>query len=236
MSPALRRLKALLALARGSEGPEGVNAQAKAEAYAAKHGLNVADAAIDAGSVQDAVSGSTYVPGNSALWRASLGWKIAGYCGVSMVRHGAQNRWTVIGSQADIALWTMFFERTVAQIDAEAARFVRDLPPWASARTEGDTFRKSAARGFAARLAEHKAESAEAATNQRATADVVPDGPTYAMVLVGRELAVKAGEQRMFPKLGTTTIKSSGSGSTRTAGYAFGKGLGVHKAEVGGAS
>ena len=108
-----------------------------------------------------------------------------------------------------------------------------------SKRSEGDTFRKSAAQGFGARLASHKAE-AEASANGRVTADLLKRAgndatQSTAMVLVGRALAVKAEEKRLFPKLRTTRgAGMSGSSGARGAGFAFGRGMGVHKGSLGG--
>ena len=233
--PLTKKIAALLALAAGAAGtPEGANAAQKAEALAARHGLDL-DSIQPSGEVVDLPVEEEMTAENSALWRASLAWGIARYAGVEVVRFHGTAKWSIIGRRADIDLWRGLYLRAADEIDAEARRFVSDLPYWASARSEGDTFRKGAASGFRDRLSQYKRE-AEASEQGRATASaLVAAGRTEstALVLASREGAVKAELARRHPRLSTVTVKSGGSTSSRAAGYAFGSSMGVHRANLG---
>ena len=103
--------------------------------------------------------------------------------------------------------------------------------PQTSVRTEGDTFRKAAASGFRDRLAKHKAE-AEASEQGRATAAVLVGTPTAALVLVSRVLEVQTLKETLYPKSRKVPVKSSGTRAARSAGYAYGSSMGVHRGEV----
>jgi hypothetical protein len=236
MNPTAKKIAALLALAASAAGtPEGANAQAKAEALAARHGLDLASIQ-PSGEVVDLPVEETMHAENSALWRASLAWGIAKFAGIEVVRYRGSTKWSVIGRRADIELWRGLYLRAVDEIDAEARRFVSDLPSWASARSEGDTFRKFAASGFRDRLVAYKRE-AEASTNGQATAaalDSAGRSGSFALVLASREGAVKAELARLHPRLSTVAIKAGGSSEARNAGYRFGSAMGVHRANLNG--
>lgn len=228
VSPVERRLSALLNLARGAEGtPEGALAHGRAIAYAAKHAIDLALFKPD-GNANTKPTSKVYRPVTSALWLADLGWAVAHYTGVRMVRSGPS--WTLIGHQSDIETWTTLYERAAHEIDLEASRFVRSLDGGVSKRSEGDTFRKAASRGFGERLARYRAES-EASAIGKATADVAASSTT-ALVLVGREVAVSGLTKSLFPRLGKQRISVSGSSDAYSAGRRFGSGLGVHKASI----
>lgn len=239
MNAVTKKIAALLALAASAAGtPEGANAQSKAEALASKHGLDLAQIK-PSGEVVDLPVEESITAENSALWRASLAWGIARYAGVELVRYTGTARWSIIGRKSDIELWRGMFARAESEIDAEAKRFVAGLSGWASARSEGDTFRKAAASGFRDRLAAYKAE-AEASEQGRSTAAALAaagrteTAGTTALVLASREGAVKAELARRHPRLKAQAIHSGGSSAARGAGYAFGRSMGVHRANLGG--
>lgn len=125
-----RRLSALLNLAAGAAGtPEGDNAQAKAEAYAAKHAVNLASYKPTDPDAAQAPKGTTYSPGTArgAQWREVLANLVCSFAGCSMVMHkgrGVVNVWTIIGAPSDVATWRALYERAAADIDAEAARYI----------------------------------------------------------------------------------------------------------------
>jgi hypothetical protein len=239
MNPITKKIAALLALAASAAGtPEGANAQGKAEALAARHGLDLGSIQ-PSGEVVDLPVEESITAENSALWRASLAWGIAKYAGVELVRYSGTARWSIIGRKADIELWRGMFARAESEIDAEAKRYVAGLSGWTSARSEGDTFRKAAASGFRDRLSAYKAE-AEASEQGRSTAAalaaagrVETAGTTTALVLASREGAVKAELARRHPRLVAVAVKSGGSSGARRAGYAFGSSMGVHRANIG---
>jgi hypothetical protein len=239
MNPITKKIAALLALAASAAGtPEGANAQGKAEALATRHGLDLAQIK-PSGEVVDLPISETINAENSALWRASLAWGIARYAGVELVRFQGTARWSIIGRRADIDLWRGMFARAESEIDAEARRYVAGLTGWASARSEGDTFRKAAASGFRDRLAQYKRE-AEASEQGRSTAAALAaagrtetPGTTTALVLASREGAVKAELARCHPRLVSVAVKSGGSSAASGAGYAFGSSMGVHRANIG---
>jgi hypothetical protein len=236
MNPITKKIAALLALAASAAGtPEGANATAKAEALASKHGLDLASIK-PSGEVVDLPISETVNAENSALWRASLAWGIAKYAGVELVRFQGTARWSIIGRRADIDLWRGMFARAESEIDAEARRYVAGLSGWASARSEGDTFRKAAASGFRDRLAAYKAE-AEASEQGRATSAALAAAGRVetgtALVLASREGQVKAEMARLHPRLVAVAVKSGGSSAARGAGYRFGSSMGVHRANIG---
>jgi hypothetical protein len=232
MDNRLRRLAALLALAQAARGtPEGTNAANKAASYANKYGLSCERAQAQAkASTVDAMVSERVNPANGALWRASLAWTVAHYAGVEMIRHsGRESWWTIVGRPVDIDLWRALYNRAENEIDAEAISYIRhNREPWASARSEGDTFRKAAAAGFGQRLATYKAEC------EARNPDPAPQlqRATGALVLVGRELAVKAKVKELFPRLGSISVTSSGSGGARAAGRRFGQNMGVHRGSL----
>jgi hypothetical protein len=233
------RIARALALAADQAGTsEGCVAAMRAAEMAAKYGIDVATL-TDAGRVSDEAIRTDYTPASSSLWRASLAWKVAEYAGIRMIRLSGSGGFALIGRKADIATWKALYERAEADINTEGARYVRSLPAWASAKSEGDTFRKHAASGFGARLRDHAAaarasEQGRATEAALATAGRAPGGT--ALVMVGRALAVQAREQAEFPKLGTVKIKTGGSSRAASDGYRFGRGMGVHRGNLGGAS
>jgi len=227
----MQRLRRCLALAASAAGtPEGDLARSRAEDIARKAGIDVRTIKLD-----DAPKGKAertyYTPENSALWRASLAWAVAPFAGVTMLRD--PKRWHVIGRPQDVETWRALYERAVREIDGEASRYVAAAEQGASARTEGDTFRKGAAAGFRDRLAKHKAE-AEASEQGRATAAVLAStsAPTAALVLVSRALEIQTLKETLYPKSRKVPVKSSGTRAARSAGYAYGKSMGVHRGEV----
>lgn len=235
MHPITKKISALLALAASAAGtPEGANAAQKAEALAARHGLDLGSIP-PSGEVVDLPVEEEMTVENSAIWRASLAWGIARYAGVEVVRFQGTAKWSIIGRRADIDLWRGLYMRAASEIDAEAKRFVADLPYWASARSEGDTFRKGAAAGFRDRLITYKAE-AEASEQGRSTAAALAAAgrteASTALVLASREGAVKAELARRHPRLVSVPVKSGGSSGARRAGYAFGRSMGVHRGNL----
>jgi hypothetical protein len=218
------RLAKLLALAGGSEGPEAESALAVAEKLADRHGIDLET--IDPLGPSDAPQGVKVTPQNSALWRASLGWSVARYAGVSMVRHYKGRQWTVVGRPQDVELWRALFTRAEREIDAESRRYVASLPRWRSARSEGDTWRKGAASGFGERLAQWKKQSETAA-------QPTPEEKGTALVLVGRDALVKQKEAELFPNLSTISISAGGSSGAWGEGRKHGKGMGIHRGELG---
>ena len=142
-----RKIAGLKALGQG-DGHEALSAMRKAHELADRHGINIDE--IERCNPADAPVARTHTARNSALWRVSLGWCVARYAGVEMVRF--VSRWTVIGRPSDIDLWVALYTRAEMEIETESAAYVASLPDWASKRSEGDTWRKGAAAGFGQRL------------------------------------------------------------------------------------
>jgi len=231
-----RKIGNLLALARSAAGtPEGDNAQSKALALAARWNLDIKTISIG-GEIKDGPQAWSVKPESNSMWRASLAWAISSYAGVKIIRQTGRNAggtFSVIGRPQDYELWTGLFNRAQSEIDAEAKKFVASLPDWASGKTEGDTFRKSAAQGFAQRLAEYKRE-AEGSTNGKIAAEALGERGqnAYALVLVGRDAAIQRKVAELFPRLTTAKINSRGSHAAASAGYAFGRSMGVHRGNL----
>ena len=236
METAIKKISNLLALARSAAGtPEGDNAQSKALALAARWNLDIKNIEVG-GVVKDGPQSWKVEPKSNSMWRASLAWAISRYAGVKVIRYsgrGAGGAFSVIGRPTDYDLWNGLYNRAEAEIDAEAKKFVANLPHWAASKSEGDTFRKNAAEGFGQRLAEYKRE-AEGSQNGKIAAAALGERSenAYALVLVGRENAIQKKVSEMFPKLDTVTVSSKGSANAAAAGYAFGKSMGVHRGNL----
>lgn len=222
-----KRIAHLLALGRG-DGPEAETARRTAAEIAAKYGIDVATVEVETGQA-DAPRVSTYTPENTAMWRASLGWAVARFAGVTMIRF--RSTWSVVGRPQDVATWRYFYARAEGEIDNEARAFARqERAGFRSVRTEADTFRKGAARGFGERLAAYRAES-ERSRPSPAPAAPAPSTST-ALVMVGRDLAVAAAVKQAFPKLRTIGVSARGSFDSYARGRAFGRNLGVHRGNL----
>ena len=234
MNPKIeRKIGNLLALARSSAGtPEGTTAFAKAQELAIRYNVTLENVKLG-GVVDDAPQSFRYSPESSRIWRASLAWAVAKYAGVRMVRAHGGDSWTVVARPADYETWKALFSRAEQEIDGEAKRYTSQR---SAGRADADTFRKYAASGFEERLQSYKREAAtseQGAANAAALSNVPERSGTFALVPVGREVAVSQKLLQMFPKLGTVKVRTAGSNAAARDGYSFGRGLGVHKANIG---
>ncbi len=236
MPSAKRTIRNLLKLA--GEGNPNKNereaAKIKAFALAAKHGIDISTISGERLISDDPIR-MEYLMDSIAKWRPILANEIAKYAGVRVITHGgrgANQTITVIGRKGDLNLWKILFDRSQPEIDAAGKNWVASGHP---GKSEGDTFRKNAAWGFGARLAEYAKECSKS-ENGRINAILLGERKEcFALVMVGRDLAVKRETERIFPTLvAGPAVRLTGSSDARTSGYAFGKGMGVHKANIGG--
>lgn len=234
-----RRIARALAIARGGANKfESESALKRAQEIAAKYDIDLASFEAKTAKEESAKGDAIrvdYTPKSSALWRASLGWAITAYAGISMVRSG--KNFALIGRQVDIDLWRTLYERAETEIDTEAAKYIASRPHLSSGekKSMSDTFRKGAASGFYERLERYKAQAAnsEQGKANAAVMATTSTGPTTALVMVGRELSVKAAEKRHFPKLSNMVVTvAAQSRSGYYDGHKFGKGLGVQRGNL----
>lgn len=223
---AIKKIKKLLALAFGSEGPEADNALAKAEAIAEKYGCDLESIDFEsAGKGVSVAEGVSYYPESSSLWRCSLAWAVARYSGVQMIRHHRGKEWTIVGRPEDVSLWRSLFTRAEKEIDDEARRYCAALPCYMSKKSEGDTFRKGAASGFGQRLREWKNQ---AKGHEHAS----PEEKGTALVLAGRDALVAGKVKELFPRLKSMNVNSRGSNASWSEGRRFGSNMGVHRGNL----
>lgn len=226
MSKAYEKIRKLLALAFGSDGPEADSALAAAERLAAKLGVELETVDFENhGQKKDHAEGVSYYPESSSLWRASLAWAVARYAGVKMIRHHRGKEWTIVGRPVDVNLWRSLFTRAESEIDTEAKRYTANLPRWVSKKSEGDTFRKGAASGFGQRLREWREQ---AKGHEHAS----PEEKGTALVLVGRDALVAAKTKELFPRLKSINVNAGGSRAAFNDGHRFGKSMGVHRGNL----
>jgi hypothetical protein len=223
-----RRIAALLALAASpaATDAERTNAHTRAADIAARFGLDIATIK-PGGVVEDAPVNETFDVSNRAVWRASLGWQIARYTGVQMVRYTGTRRWCLVGHKADLELFRALYARAEPEIDAEGTRYAKGR-----GRSEGDTFRKGAAYGFGERLAQYKAEAEASEQGRVNVAALGPQGGSTALVLVSRTAAVEAKKRDLFPRLTSAKTALGGSREALREGTAFGRSMGVHRGSL----
>lgn len=229
----MRKLSALLALAqnKGASQAEAASAMARAKAIAARYDVALETVPVG-GIVNNAVINEHFHPGTTSMWRASLGWNIARYAGIQMIRVGGKPvKFSLVGRQADIDLWRTLYARASDEIDSEGKRYSTGR-----GKSEGDTFRKGAASGFGARLADWKREaeaSEQGKINRDALHQTEEQEQSTALVLVGREIAVKNKVAQVHPKLKNVAIERRGSRAAHEDGVRFGRSMGVHRGNLG---
>ena len=223
-SKIIQRIRRCLSLAQSAKGtPEGDLAASRAISMATKAGVDIHSIQL---SPSTAAERFFFEPSANSLWRAALGNAICKYVGMEMLRD--KERFHLIGRKTDMETWKAFYVRAESEIDAEAKRWIASF---GGGKSDGDTFRKSAAYGFGERLARHKME-AEGSVNGKIAASMIHTSSENALVMVGRSLEVKSLKDKLYPRTKSYTTTSNGSHSSRSAGYAFGASMGVHKGSL----
>lgn len=237
-SKAIARILALIELANNNPNVnEASLARDKAEALLDKYQLTLAYCRNNTRD-QDMPGSVEVTPSTGALWRSTLAWRVANYTGVDMVRTparkatrhrgGRKSFFTLIGRPADIETWRALFTRAEEEIEAEAVRYLSTLPQ-GSRKSASDSFRKGAAQGFGQRLQEYAKECQPAVETPRTNQH---DGAgSTALVMVGRDLAVKQKTKELFPRLRTQRSTVSRVDSYGK-GVAYGRSMGVHKGSL----
>ena len=215
----IERIRRCLSLAQNAAGtPEGEVAMDRAVNIARKAGIDIST--IEVNPVVGA-SRSFYTPSSISMWKALLAWEVAKYAGIEMLRD--KEKWHLIGRPQDVDTWRGFYLRAEREIDEEAKKYIAS---YGGGKSEGDTFRKSAASGFGERLARYKKECAPEVSNY-----VPPAGGTM-LVMTGRALEVRSLKEKLYPNTRTVSVASKGSSSARAAGYSFGNSMGVHRGNL----
>jgi hypothetical protein len=218
-SKVVERIRRCLALARSAEGtPEGDVAMERAMAIARAAGVDIAS--IEVNPIVGAQR-SFYTPTSISMWKALLAWEVAKYAGIEMLRD--KEKWHLIGRPQDVDTWRGFYHRAEREIDEEAKKYIAT---YGGGKSEGDTFRKSAASGFGERLARYKKECAPEVSTY-----IPPAGGTM-LVMTGRALEVRSLKEKLYPNTRTVSVGSKGSNSARAAGYQFGNSMGVHRGNL----
>ena len=215
----IERIRRCLALARSAAGtPEGDVAMDRAMSIARNAGVDIASIEVDPiiGAQR-----SFYTPSSISMWKALLAWEVAKYAGIEMLRD--KEKWHLIGRPQDVDTWRGFYLRAEREIDEEAKKYIAT---YGGGKSEGDTFRKSAASGFGERLARYKKETSQEVSNY-----VPPAGGTM-LVMTGRALEVRSLKEKLYPNTRTVSVASKGSSSARAAGYSFGNNMGVHRGNL----
>lgn len=219
----LERIRRCLSLATSAAGtPEGDLAYIRANEMAAKAGLDISSISLD--NKSGVAERFFFEPAANTMWRALLANAICKYVGMEMLRD--KNRFHLIGRKEDMELWKSFYNRAEREIDEEGKRYISI---YGGGKSDGDTFRKSAASGFGERLARYKKESEESNVGK---CNPVMNEESFALVMVGRDLEVRSLKEKLYPNTKTYSISSNGTGHARTAGYEYGKGMGVHRGNI----
>lgn len=161
-------------------------------------------------------------PVNATMWRFSLAHGVAKYTHCQVVRvRGEQRYLSVVGAAPDVARWLALYERAEEEIHREGSVFAVQ-----HGRSKADTWRKGAAQGFGARLAELAAAAAVSATGQ-----AVPAASSdHALVLVGRMAAAERAMNDLFSgrKVRETSPTFGGGRDAYYSGFRHGNGMGAH--------
>ena len=212
----------------GRDETEAKSFKAKAFKIAAEHGLDIQTIKPQTEVKDDPVSLVMEIPSIS-LWRSMLASGICRFTGCEVLRFKGEAQLEIFGRPADIETFKAIFFRAMGEIERESQRFmIRN----GGGKKEGDTFRKSAANGFRERLEIHRKESANSKEG-KITEGIIGNTGT-SLVLASRAKDALILRDRLHPKLRSVSTSLNGSANARASGYAFGKGMGVHRGTLGG--
>lgn len=221
------RISKLLNLT-GRDEVESKMFKAKAFKLAAEHGLDIQTIKACTEVKDDPISVHVEIPSVS-IWRSMLAGAICRFTGCEVLRFQGKLYLEVFGRPADIETFRVIFFRAMGEIEREATRFVIRQ---GGGKSEGDTFRKSAAQGFRERLELHRKESMDSKEGKITEALIGNAGTS--LVLASRAKDALVIRDRLYPKTKMVSTALNGSANARNSGYAFGKGLGVHRGNIGG--
>lgn len=230
----LRTIRLLLSKAEGAATPAEAEAYtAKATELMARHGIDEALLAADAGATAEAVASLRLrTPAPYARSKADLLVRIAGGLGAEAVYHGATGTRciavTVFGYPTDLELINLIYASTLLQ-GTRAVDAVH--PPW-NVEVSTTTYRRSWWTGFAdqigsrlrkareARIAEREEVEQEAAdlAAETAPAGDAAEGKalvSVALVLTDRRQRIGHAVAVAFPKLHRTASASGAGGYGR---------------------
>jgi hypothetical protein len=212
----------------GRDEIESLAFKSKAFKLASENGLDIQTIKACTEVKDDPISLKMDIPSVS-LWRSMLAGGISSFTGCSVLRFRGTACLEVFGRPSDIETFKILFFRAMGEIERESQRFmIRN----GGGKSEGDTFRKSAANGFRERLETHRKESMESKEG-KITESLIGSGGT-SLVLASRAKDALILRDRMYPCIKTQMTSTKGSSNARQSGYAFGKGLGVHRGNIGG--
>lgn len=164
---------------------------------------------------------------SNAVWRATLGWRIADFTNVGVLRHTGGSL-QVTGRAPDVVRFKQFFARASAEIDVAGTIYVEEN---GGGKAAGAAFRKGAANGFATMLREYH-EKAQQSENGLITKGLL-EGRTTALVLASRATEIeKYYKESLKIKPGHYKDTARGDGRAQKEGFKYGKGMKPHIAEV----